>query len=169
MYGEGPVVGGTVSVNPVAQAAMDDPMAGTVLFVGVLAGLLLVSFLVGRGMTGSPSNEESTSGATRTGGSSDSKAGTTYRSRSESTVDWSTGDGSRDLDDDERVLTMLEDADGQLRQSRIVSETGWSKTKVSRTLSDLDDDGDVVKIQLGRENLICLPDQVPSIGHEEDR
>ncbi|WP_259517185.1 hypothetical protein [Halanaeroarchaeum sp. HSR-CO] len=182
MFGEASAIGGTLFASTVAQAAMDDPMSGTALFVGVLAGLLLVSFLLGRQLTDPSSDEDSSSTTIRsdgssdpsnvttgTGGTSDSSSETPLKSRPEPAVEWNTGDGSRDLGDDERVLAMLEDADGQLRQSRIVSESGWSKTKVSRTLSGLADDGDVVKIQLGRENLICLPEQVPSIGHEEDR
>ncbi|MGM0398733.1 MAG: helix-turn-helix transcriptional regulator [Halobacteriota archaeon] len=182
MLGEGSAIGLPLFANAVAQAGMDDPMTGTALFVGVLTGLLLVSFLVGRRLSEPSPDEDSPSTTTRidgasdpsngtasTGGPSDSPTETPLQSRPEPTVEWSTGDGSRDLDDDERVLAMLEDSDGQLRQSRIVSESGWSKTKVSRTLSGLAEDGDVVKIQLGRENLICLPEQVPSIGQEEDR
>lgn len=159
---------GQVGVNVPSLTAMDDPVTGTVLFVGVLTGLLLVSFLVGRELTeGSSDAARGTSSPPDR--STETTSNPTYRSRPTPTVEWDDPAEDGDLEDDERIISLLEEADGQLRQSRIVSETGWSKTKVSRTLSGLADDGDVVKIQLGRENLICLPEQVPSIGTEEDR
>lgn len=67
---------------------------------------------------------------------------------------------SRPLTDNERVEQIVEAHGGQVRQSEIVEETGWSKAKVSRVLSRMEDDGEIAKIRIGRENLICLP------GHE---
>lgn len=72
------------------------------------------------------------------------------------------------LDDHERVIALLELEGGRLRQSRIVDWTDWSKTKVSRTLSKMAENGEVVKIRLGRENLVCLPDEVPAVGRGRD-
>lgn len=63
--------------------------------------------------------------------------------------------------DRERVLALLEENNGKLRQSKIVEETDWSKAKVSRLLARLDDNGDITKIRLGRENVICLPGREP--------
>ena len=63
--------------------------------------------------------------------------------------------------DRERVLALLEENNGKLRQSNIVEETEWSKAKVSRLLARLDDNGDITKIRLGRENVICLPGREP--------
>lgn len=67
---------------------------------------------------------------------------------------------SRPLTDNERVEEIVESHGGQVRQSEIVDDTGWSKAKVSRVLSRMEDDGEISKIRIGRENLICLP------GHE---
>lgn len=66
------------------------------------------------------------------------------------------------MEDEERVVSLIEDNGGQMRQSAIVDETGWSKSKVSMVLSEMTDDGTVSKLQLGRENLISLP------GHEPE-
>jgi hypothetical protein len=66
------------------------------------------------------------------------------------------------LSDADRVRDLLDDRGGRIRQSTIVEETGWSKSKVSRLLSRMADEGDVEKITLGRENLIVHPDEVPS-------
>ena len=64
--------------------------------------------------------------------------------------------------DREYVIELLEQNDGRMKQSAIVDAVDWSKAKVSRLLADLEADGDVVKIRLGRENLICRPGQEPT-------
>jgi hypothetical protein len=63
------------------------------------------------------------------------------------------------LSDEERVLRLLRDNDGRMKQAQIVKETNWSNAKVSQLLSTMDDDGDVDKLRIGRENLITLPDE----------
>jgi hypothetical protein len=62
------------------------------------------------------------------------------------------------LADEERVLRLLEANGGRMKQADIVSETGWSNAKVSQLLSSMDEDGDIDKLRIGRENLISLPD-----------
>ncbi|MFB6166122.1 MAG: helix-turn-helix domain-containing protein [Haloarculaceae archaeon] len=59
----------------------------------------------------------------------------------------------------DRVLRLLEGADGRMRQSQIVEATEWSKAKVSRTLSDMEDDGAITRFRLGRENIVTLADE----------
>lgn len=61
------------------------------------------------------------------------------------------------LSDDERVERLLERNGGRMKQASIVSETGWSNAKVSQLLSTMDEDGQVEKLRIGRENLISLP------------
>lgn len=58
--------------------------------------------------------------------------------------------------DEAIVEGILLSQDGRMKQSAIVDMTNWSKAKVSRVLSAMADDGSVVKVRLGRENLICL-------------
>lgn len=81
-------------------------------------------------------------------------------------TDQSPPDFADRVDDRERVLQVLEREDGQLMQSRIVEKTDYSKVKTSRILAQLADDGDVIKVPVGRQNLICLPDNVPEILNE---
>lgn len=66
------------------------------------------------------------------------------------------------LSDADRVTGLLEDHGGRMRQSEIVEETDWSKSKVSMLLSDMEDDGEITKLRVGRENIVSLP------GHEPD-
>jgi len=68
------------------------------------------------------------------------------------------------LDDDDVVTRLLTDNDGRLRQSEIVASTDWSKAKVSRLLGEMESDGDIVKIRLGRQNLICLEGHEPELS-----
>ena len=63
------------------------------------------------------------------------------------------------LSDEERVLRLLRNNDGRMKQADIVKETNWSNAKVSQLLSKMDDNDDVDKLRIGRENLITLPDE----------
>lgn len=64
--------------------------------------------------------------------------------------------------DDQVVERLLDVAGGRLKQGNIVEATGWSKSKVSRLLSSMDDQDRIQKVRIGRENLICLPGHEPS-------
>jgi uncharacterized membrane protein len=58
--------------------------------------------------------------------------------------------------DRERVMGLLERNDGRMRQVRIVAETDWSKSKTSVVLSDMEADGLVSKLRVGRENIVSI-------------
>lgn len=66
------------------------------------------------------------------------------------------------ISDEERVVTLLEENGGRMKQVNIVDETGWSKSKVSMLLSDMEDEGTISKLRVGRENIVSLA------GHEPD-
>jgi hypothetical protein len=75
------------------------------------------------------------------------------------------------LTDEDRVLSLLEDNGGRMKQVAIVEETGWSKSKVSMLLSDMEDDDQISKLRVGRENIISLAGHEPEAAgspHEED-
>ena len=65
------------------------------------------------------------------------------------------------LSNEKRVFRLLDEWDGPIRQSEIVEETGWSKAKVSRVLSKMETEGDITKLNVGRENLVTRPEDVP--------
>ena len=65
------------------------------------------------------------------------------------------------ITEEARVLRMLDEYDGRLPQSDVVDRTEWSKSKVSRLLSRMEDDGDIRKITIGRQNLITYPSDEP--------
>lgn len=61
--------------------------------------------------------------------------------------------------DEERVRRLLEEAGGRRKQSEIVAEVDWSKSKVSRVIARLEDDGVVSKVRIGRENVVELTEE----------
>lgn len=65
------------------------------------------------------------------------------------------------LSDRDRILLLIERHDGRMRQQEIVAQVEWSKAKVSRLLSELEEEGTLRKLRLGRENLICLESHDP--------
>ncbi|WP_436901419.1 helix-turn-helix transcriptional regulator [Halovenus halobia] len=65
------------------------------------------------------------------------------------------------LSDEDRVLKLLEENGGRMRQVSIVEETEWSKSKVSMLLSDMEDNGDISKLRVGRENIVSLSGEEP--------
>ncbi|WP_280586327.1 helix-turn-helix domain-containing protein [Halorubrum sp. Boch-26] len=60
------------------------------------------------------------------------------------------------LTDEDRVRRALRERGGRMRQSAVVDALGWSKSKTSRVLSRMTDDGEVEKLRIGRENVIDL-------------
>jgi hypothetical protein len=70
------------------------------------------------------------------------------------------------LTDEDRVERTLRDAGGRMKQSDVVDALGWSKSKTSRVLSRMSDDGDVEKLRIGRENVIDLGDDDGSVDDE---
>jgi uncharacterized membrane protein len=63
--------------------------------------------------------------------------------------------------DQQVILEMLEANDGRTKQARIVDATGWSKSKVSMLLSEMEDEGDITKLRVGRENIISVEGNEP--------
>ena len=60
------------------------------------------------------------------------------------------------ISDEERVLTIVRQHGGRIKQVDIVEKTDWSNAKVSQILSHLEEKGFIDKLRIGRENLISL-------------
>ncbi|WP_135363184.1 helix-turn-helix transcriptional regulator [Halosimplex halophilum] len=63
--------------------------------------------------------------------------------------------------DRELIVDILESHEGRMKQARIVDETGWSKSKVSMLLSEMEDEEEISKLRVGRENIISLSGNEP--------
>ncbi len=65
------------------------------------------------------------------------------------------------LSDEDRVLRLLEENGGRMKQVDIVDETEWSKSKVSMLLSEMEEADQISKLRLGRENVISVAGEEP--------
>jgi len=66
-----------------------------------------------------------------------------------------------ELSDEDRVRQLLEEHGGRMKQVHIVEQTDWSKSKVSMLLSEMEENGEISKLRVGRENIISLAGQEP--------
>ena len=65
------------------------------------------------------------------------------------------------MSDDDRVKSLLAENGGRMKQVNIVERTGWSKSKVSMLLSEMEEEGDIHKLRVGRENIISRAGDEP--------
>jgi uncharacterized membrane protein len=100
------------------------------------------------------------------GGPADGAAGAAAAGATESEPDEDDDIDEELLSDEERVLRLLDDNGGRMKQANIVKETGWSNAKVSQLLSGMANDEEIRKLRIGRENLITLPGE--SLGEFDD-
>ncbi|WP_435062029.1 helix-turn-helix transcriptional regulator [Halobaculum sp. EA56] len=82
-------------------------------------------------------------------------------------ADADSGDGESDADatppeellsPHERVVRLVEDNGGRMKQADVTEELGWSAARTSQVVGDLRDDGTIESFRLGRENVLRLPD-----------
>lgn len=62
-------------------------------------------------------------------------------------------------EDEQRILRMVIEENG-IKQRKIQDETGFSKAKVSKIISELEKRGAIIKEQIGRKNRIYLSDKL---------
>ncbi|KZN24320.1 hypothetical protein A4G99_07865 [Haladaptatus sp. R4] len=134
------------------------PMMWFIAVVLVLIGLVAV-FMWRQGSLGSLSSGRSTPG----GGGGGAGAGGAAATPESNTPPAEPAVSDEELLTDEaRVKKLLRENGGRMKQVNIVDETGWSKSKVSMLLSEMEEEGDISKLRVGRENIISLD------GHEPD-
>lgn len=62
------------------------------------------------------------------------------------------------MSNEEKVLAILEDRDGRVKQQEVAGELDWSDAKTSQVVSRMQDEGRIEVFRIGRENVIRLPD-----------
>lgn len=70
------------------------------------------------------------------------------------------------LSNEERVLALLEEEGGRIKQQDVVQTLDWSETKTSEVVSDLRETDRVEVYRLGRNNVLALPGT--GLGYESD-
>lgn len=58
---------------------------------------------------------------------------------------------------------LIQEHGGRLRQQQFTEYTNWSESTISRLLQKLEKEGEVVRVRLGREKIVFLPDEGPSV------
>lgn len=69
--------------------------------------------------------------------------------------------GEELLTDGERIRRLLLRSGGQMRQTALVSALPWSSSTVSRKLTELEERGEVSRIQVGRGKVVFYPGSEP--------
>lgn len=62
------------------------------------------------------------------------------------------------LSNEERVLQLLQENGGRVKQKQVAERLDWTAAKTSQVVGDLRDDDEVDSFRLGRENVLTLPD-----------
>ena len=146
--------GGTVGTSPGGSDPASGPSSGPGLMLPLAVGLL---FLLGLGglawytgaLPAGQEDEQPGAAAAETGGVAEPESPGAVPEEEL-------------LSDEDRVVRLLEDNGGRMKQVDIVEETDWSKSKVSMLLSEMEEEGEISKLRVGRENIISLS------GHEPD-
>jgi len=163
----------SVSETPIAPASSVTPVDGVLLQssgdVGgmlvagvllVLVGLVTVAIVTGYASSLTSSLFDGDRVATGKSGAPTSPPETEEAPAEAGQVE--TGESEAvELTDRELIVDILEDNDGRMKQARIVDATGWSKSKVSMLLSEMEDDDEVTKLRVGRENIVSLSGNEP--------
>lgn len=64
------------------------------------------------------------------------------------------------LSDEERVVRLLEEHGGRMKQQDVVGALEWSETKTSQVVRDLHEEEKIERYRLGRENVLALPGEM---------
>lgn len=68
-------------------------------------------------------------------------------------------------EDQERVYSLVCRYDGRVRQGTLIEETGCGPSKASRLLQEMEREGCIGRVAVGREKIVTLP--VPDTSGEE--
>ncbi|PSQ43066.1 hypothetical protein BRD17_07135 [Halobacteriales archaeon SW_7_68_16] len=63
------------------------------------------------------------------------------------------------LSNEERVLRVVRDRGGRVKQQEVVTSLGWTDAKTSQVVGTLRDGGRLDSFRLGRENVLVLPEE----------
>lgn len=61
------------------------------------------------------------------------------------------------LSNEERVLQLLDERGGRIKQQEVVSTLDWTEAKTSQVVGSLREDGEIEVFRIGRENVLAFP------------
>jgi hypothetical protein len=162
-----PDTDGDLLTDPLEASIGTGPTSGWIPLIpviGILTAVLGVIAVVWvRGVLVPTSDDES--GGVGEGGGRDDASGAAGGGSSDGTTTiGAASDDTPVLTDEDRVRQLLRENGGRLQQGEFVERTDWSKSKVSRLLSGMEEDGEIEKIAQGRGEHIALPGEAPVGG-----
>ncbi|QSG04242.1 putative membrane-associated trancriptional regulator [Natranaeroarchaeum sulfidigenes] len=128
--------------------------------------LFMLWWLYSRGLSDEGAEDGDTVAQDRDGTQTAAVAGGVSTGGDEASTDLSgeaidesdSGPPSELLSNEERVVRLLEQHDGRLKQQQVVQELDWTDAKTSQVISDLREEGTVETFRIGRENVVRLPE-----------
>ncbi|WP_440766768.1 helix-turn-helix transcriptional regulator [Natronorubrum sp. DTA7] len=63
------------------------------------------------------------------------------------------------LSNEERVLRLLEERGGRIKQQEVVAELDWTEAKTSQVVGSLREGDEIEVFRIGRENVLSLPEE----------
>lgn len=63
------------------------------------------------------------------------------------------------LSNEERVLALLRENDGRMKQQEVAESLEWTDAKTSQVITSMRDEGSLESFRLGRENVLVLPEE----------
>ncbi|MFB6283096.1 MAG: helix-turn-helix transcriptional regulator [Halobacteria archaeon] len=157
-----------VSGRPKLTATSDSSNLTSILFGGliVVTPILGGGFLARRGLTRWKSKEEKEDVDTIQDGTADKKdvaedvEETMEKAELESdTEETRVSEPDPELmSNEERVLHKLRESGGRLKQKDLAEDLDWTAAKTSQVVGGMQEEGDIEKFRLGRENVLALPE-----------
>ena len=68
-----------------------------------------------------------------------------------------TGSPEEMLSSEERVLKLIEESGGRVKQKTVTEQLGWSAARTSQVATSLREEGRIESFRIGRENVLHLP------------
>jgi uncharacterized membrane protein len=76
--------------------------------------------------------------------------------KKENTLETTPAEASEEMDDTEKIITLIKKAGGQVLQSKITEQLRCSKAKTSKILADMENKGMIERFKKGRDKVVSL-------------
>ncbi|ELY65233.1 helix-turn-helix transcriptional regulator [Natrinema versiforme] len=123
------------------------PWVFVVSALALLAAVGVAGWLLGRDRSGRETDDTDPQTVRRTDGSPESESNAANEPPTEL------------LSNEERVLRLLEERGGRIKQQAVVSELGWTEAKTSQVVGELRESDEIEVFRIGRENVLSLPEE----------
>lgn len=124
------------------------PWVFVVLALALLAAVGVAGWLLGRDRSGGGTADAEPQTARRTDGSPEPESNAANG-----------GPPTELLSNEERVLRLLEERGGRIKQQAVVSELEWTEAKTSQVVGELRENDEIDVFRIGRENVLSLPEE----------